>query len=78
MLIDIIILSCMYLILYPRILLLESMDVRTLDGHHVLRTTQNTLSVYYQKTIFAMSMIFSLQKKSFSLKEGIAFDEPHF
>ena len=55
----------MYLILYQRVLLLESMDVRTLDGHHVLRTTQNTLSVYYQKTIFAMSMIFSLQKNIF-------------
>ena len=54
------------------------MDVRTLDGLHVLRTKQNTLSVYYQKTIFTMSMMFLWQKNVFLLKKDIAFDEPHF
>ena len=39
LLLDLIILSCMYLILYPRVLLLESMDVRPLDSLYVLRTT---------------------------------------
>ena len=37
LLIDLIILRCMYLILYPRVLLLESTDVSSLDGLHVLK-----------------------------------------
>ena len=61
----------MGLILHPPVLLLVSMDVRSLDGLHVLRTKRNTLSVYYQKTIFTMSMMFLLQKNVFLLKKDI-------
>ena len=74
LLIDLIILRCMYLILYPRVLLLESTDVSSLDGLHVLK---------YIKCILPENNLcnvndFLVAKKGFSLKEVIAFDKPHF
>ena len=64
----------MYPILYRRVLLLESTDVSSLDGLHILKYIKCVLT---ENNVCNVNDFF-VAKKSFSLKEGIAFDKPHF
>ena len=68
LLIDLIILWCMYPILYRRVLLLESTDVSSLDGLHVLKYIKCVLP---ENNLLQYQWFFRCKKKVFHWKRAL-------